>query len=76
MSYWNYRVVEHTVREEIFYQIHEVYYNDKDEITLMSVDPIAPAGDNRVELKQDIEKMLEATMKPALIKDNIVFAED
>ena len=35
---WNYRVIEH---EEMFY-IHEVYYNDKGEITAISEDPMHP----------------------------------
>lgn len=38
---WNYRVIEN----EGMFHIHEVYYNDKGEITAISEDPIAPAGE-------------------------------
>ncbi|MBI4686936.1 MAG: hypothetical protein HY756_04030 [Nitrospirae bacterium] len=33
---WNYRVIEH----DRFFAIHEVYYNDKGDITAISEDPM------------------------------------
>jgi hypothetical protein len=64
---WNYRVIEH---EEMFY-IHEVYYNDKGEITAISEDPMHPCGESLDELKSDMEYFLHALNRPVLKKEEI-----
>ena len=46
---WNYRVIE----SKGVFRIHEVYYNEKKEITAISEDPIAPLGETLEELKGD-----------------------
>lgn len=67
---WNYRVIEH----DRFFAIHEVYYNDKGNITAISEDPIAPAGKSLKELKGSLKYYLQAMNRPILKKDEIEFA--
>ena len=67
---WNYRVIEH----DRFFAIHEVYYNDKGNITAISEDPMHPHGENLKELKGDIEYFLQAFNSPVLKKEEIKFA--
>jgi hypothetical protein len=67
---WNYRVIEN---EEMF-QIHEVYYNEAGEITAISENPVAPAGESLEELAKDLEHYAEALKKPVLKRFEIVFA--
>lgn len=67
---WNYRVIEH----DRFFAIHEVYYNDKGEITAISEDPIAPSGESLKELKSDLKYYLQAMNRPILKKEGIEFA--
>jgi hypothetical protein len=67
---WNYRVIEH---EKMFY-IHEVYYNDKGEITAISENPMHPCGESLDELKSDMEYFLQALNRPVLKKEEIRFA--
>ncbi len=68
---WNYRVIEH----DRFFAIHEVYYNDKGEITAISEDPIAPAGETLDELKGALKYYQQAVKRPILKKEEIEFAD-
>lgn len=76
MSYWNYRVVQSGIRDEIFHEIHECFYNDNDGLIYMSIDPVAPFGDTTIDLSWDLDKMSLALNKPVLIKGSIKFVED
>jgi len=67
---WDYRVIEH----DGMFTIHEVYYNDKGDITSISKDPMGPSGDTLDELKVDIEYFLQALDMPVLKKEEIAFA--
>lgn len=66
---WDYRVIEHNG----MFTIHEVYYNDRGDITSMSQDPMGPSGDTLEELKGDMEYFLQALGLPVLKKEEIVF---
>ena len=67
---WNYKVIEH----DSFFVIHEVYYNDKGDITAISEDPMHPQGETLKELKNDMKYFLQAFNRPVLKKDEIKFA--
>lgn len=67
---WDYRVIEHNG----MFTIHEVYYNDRGDITSMSQDPMGPSGDTLEELKGDMEYFFQALGLPVLKKEEIVFA--
>jgi len=67
---WNYKVIEH----DSFFVIHEVYYNDKGDITAISEDPMHPHGEMPEELKNDMKYFLQAFNRPVLKKDKIKFA--
>ena len=67
---WDYRVIEH----EGMFTIHEVYYNDKGDITSISEDPMGPSGETLEELKDDMQYFLQALGMPVLKKEEIVFA--
>lgn len=68
---WNYRVIE----SEGMFHIHNVYYNDKGDITAISEDPIAPAGETLEELKGDLKYYQQAVKSPILKKEDIEFAD-
>ena len=69
---WDYRVIKHSG----MFTIHEVYYNDKGDITSISQDPMGPSGDTLEELKDDMKYFLQALDMPVLEKEEIVFASD
>ena len=82
MSYWNYRVVEKNTTNKIdcsemvcgitVYEIHEVYYDEDDNVTMWSAESIAPYGEGCVkDLEVDIKFMLEACSKPILKESDL-----
>lgn len=80
MSYWNYRVVEKvlskhehdTSYDTTVYEVHEVYYDEDDNITMWSAEPIAGYGEGDWrDLKADLEYMLEACNKPILKESDL-----
>lgn len=68
---WDYRVIKYNTNGNVYYKIHEVYYNEKGEIELYTEEPIEPHGDTLEELIKDIEFMAEATKKPVISKKEL-----
>jgi len=73
---WNYRVVHAVYKpgtpdEDHTYSLHEVYYNDRGEITLWSKDSISAIGGTADELLADLTRMAEAHKKPVLEWDEL-----
>jgi len=66
MMAWNYRVVKHISHPEHGdeYAIFEVYYDKRGKPEMMSFDPIAPHGETVDELKDDLDRMIEAFGRP------------
>ena len=73
MSHWNYRVVRSGRGENICYSIHEVYYNSRGGITMLSEAPIHAFGSVIEELREDLKTMNVAFEKPTLIMEDIQF---
>ena len=55
---WNYRVIRHDKEEKIFYQIHEVYYDDNNKIETFTENAVHPFGESIEELITDLDHML------------------
>ena len=70
MSHWNYRIIRkyHKESESSTYQIHEVYYDDKNNIKSWTQTPVEPMGESLAELRGDIQYFLKAFQQPALIE--------
>jgi hypothetical protein len=75
---WNHRVVYHKagflkdnpgLKWEEYLAIHEVFYDDNDEPTSMTEQPVTIVSDGSealIEIKWTLEQMLKATDKPIL----------
>lgn len=37
---WNYRIIKHDKDAEVWYGLHEVYYDDKDNVDTWTEDPV------------------------------------
>lgn len=68
MSHWNYRIIwkYHKESDASTYQIHEVYYDDKNMIEGWTQSPVEPMGESLEELRNDIAHFLKAFEKPVL----------
>lgn len=68
---WNYRIVKNqkgskTGSQELSFEIHEVYYDDKGNIESWTENPCSPYGETLEELKQDLKHMFKAFEEPVL----------
>ena len=64
MNHYNYRVVRYNTNGEISFALHEIYYNDNDEIDAYSVEPVSPSADSINELIKILDLMKDAIFKP------------
>lgn len=65
-SYWNYRFVKIQSQNDIIYSIHEVYY-ENNQITSISVEPIQIQILDGKDLVDEIEHIMNATLRKVLI---------
>lgn len=66
---WNHRVIKRVYDHgEIYYNIHEVYYDDDGNIVSWTVDPTAPTGEDSEILRAELERYILALSKPILIE--------
>lgn len=80
MGHWNHRVVKKIYRgvdrlgnrwEEIWYGIHEAYYDDQGLVFAITEEPVAIIGDNYKKLKETVEWVMNCVDKPILDYDKI-----
>lgn len=75
---WNYRVIENDLAEEPIYHVHEVYYDEDDNIEAYVAEPAVAMGQGDqgiMELMANYGNMIEAVGKPFLklsdLKENV-----
>lgn len=66
---WNHRVIKHEKDGEVWYTLHEVFYDDDGSIKGWTQDAIAPLSETRDGLYWVLDKMREAVAKPVLKED-------
>ena len=66
MTHWNYRVLKkyHEKTGTTIFQIHEVYYNEKNQVEAWAQSSVGPSGDTISELEEDVKHFMEAIHKP------------
>lgn len=69
-SYWNYRVVQFEDGEEVYHQIHEVYYK-YDDISMWSEEAVPVGGETVEELRRDLQMQMDALDKPVLLAKDL-----
>lgn len=62
---WNHRILAHEIKGEIYFQLHEVLYNDDIPYTY-TVNPITVGSESLKGIKWTLNKMKEAVKKPIL----------
>jgi len=63
---WNNRVLAHKHNDEVFLQIHEVYYSEEGVPDAYTKDGIKVVGDNIEEIRWTLDNMIECLAKPIL----------
>ena len=67
---WNHRVLAHQDGEDVYFEIHEVYYNQKNIPEHHTPDAITVGGDNVKSIRWTLKQMKKATKKPVLWAGN------
>ena len=63
--HWNHRIMKRTdIYGCPYYTIHEVYYGKDNQPDTWTEQPVYPVGNTIEELRDDLERMLEAFAKP------------
>jgi hypothetical protein len=71
MTKWNHRVLAHKSNEvEIYFQVHEVYYNDKGKPQYYTENAISIGGESYNEIQWQISKIQECLTLPVIDADN------
>ena len=60
---WNYRVMRHVEEDTVWYGLHEVFYNEKDQICGWTEDSIVPGRESVEELEEEVTMMLADVKK-------------
>lgn len=64
---WNFRVLKHDIKGEVYFAIHEVYYDDDNTPNSCTTEPINLGLFENVEgLEWTLEKIKEGLKKPIL----------
>jgi hypothetical protein len=63
---WNYRVLAHKYEEEIYFEIHEVYYDENGILNGYKEKPVTISGENIKGMRWALNKMKECLKKPIL----------
>jgi len=63
---WGYRLLKTKDGDDDFYQIHEVYYNEKGKVDGWTANAVTVGGHSKTEVKWVLEQMLEAINKETI----------
>ena len=69
-SSWNHRVLAHEYKDEVVFQIHEVYYNEEGKPNGSTKDGVIVVGESKKDIAWTLNKMKEC------LKDPILWAGD
>lgn len=70
MATWNYRLMKHeNDKGEVFYGVHEVYYDENGDIEGWSEESVSPVKESVDELKEELERMMMSFEKEMLDYD-------
>lgn len=75
MSTWNHRVLAHKSKNtidknEVYFQIHEVYYEKKDKPKSYTKNGVSVGGEGYADLQWVLSEMQSCLTKPVLSADN------
>jgi hypothetical protein len=63
---WNHRVLAHEFKDEIYFQVHEVYYDDEGKPHAHTANAVSIGAESLKDIKWTLNRMKEALKKPIL----------
>ncbi len=69
---WNYRILSHKDGNEMYFQIHEVYYDEEGKPNSYTANGVSVWSDNLDGINWILDKMKECAIKPILTPDDFI----
>jgi hypothetical protein len=67
ISKWDHRVLAHKQKDgEVYYQIHEVYYDKEENATAYTTNPVSIIGDSITGIQRVLDNLKDSLNKPVL----------
>lgn len=63
---WEHRIIEHDTVKNVYFAIHEVFYDEAGKIVSWTEKPVDIIGDSKEEVIKIVKMMLEDSYKPVL----------
>lgn len=67
---WNHRILAHKDGDEMYFQIHEVYYDKDGKPEGYTANSVSVGSESLDGIKWVLDKMKECTSKPILLADD------
>jgi hypothetical protein len=67
---WNHRILVHKNGDEMYFQIHEVYYDKESKPDGYTANGVSVGAESLVGINWVLEKMKECASKPILLADD------
>ena len=67
---WNYRILAHKDVDEMYFQIHEVYYDENGKPNSYTANSVSVGAESLDGIKSVLNKMKECANKPILLADD------
>ena len=69
---WNHRVIAHKEGDEIYFQIHKVYYDKRGKPKGYTANGVSVGAESLDGINWILDKMKECTTKPILTEDDFI----
>jgi hypothetical protein len=63
---WNYRVFAHQYNDEVYFKVHECYYDTRGNPSSYTTNPITIEADNLEDIELEIARLQSAIHRPVL----------
>ncbi|NBW13718.1 MAG: hypothetical protein EBR82_37535 [Caulobacteraceae bacterium] len=69
---WNYRIIHMDIKspDKPWYELHEVYYNEKGKIENYTASPVEISGDNRCDIMSQLLMMANDAHRHPVLKES------
>lgn len=69
---WAHRIIEHDTEKNVYFAIHEVFYDEAGKIVSWTEKPVDIVGDSKEGIVKLVKMMLEDSYKPVLSETKLL----
>lgn len=69
---WNYRIIQHDGSSPVYYEVHEVFYDEAGKITSWTSDPIDLTGESKSGIDRTLKQISSDCKQPVLSESELI----